>query len=68
MMIDFPLDYKIVSTGLFAGDRKTMFQRQDDDILMVFGNVGGMMAFVAMFFKFFVERFADLQLRSYLVM
>jgi hypothetical protein len=49
-MNDFPNNYKIIGTGLFAAETRHVINRSDDDVLIVFGNVGGMAAFVTLFF------------------
>jgi hypothetical protein len=67
LMRDFPYNYKIVGSGLFANGEVDMTQRGSDDILMVFGDVGGMAAFMGLALKFLVDRFADLQLRAELI-
>ncbi len=56
-MTDFPNNYKIVGAGLFASEKSSVINRSDDDILIVFGDVGGMAAFVGLFLAYLVERF-----------
>jgi hypothetical protein len=66
-MNDFPNNYKLIGNGLFASEKSVSINRSDDDVLIVFGNVGGMAAFVGLFFAFLVERFGELNLRTLLV-
>ena len=60
LMNEFPNNYKIIGTGLFASANKSLIQRADTDILLVFGDVGGMAAFLGLVLKFFVEQFGHL--------
>ena len=66
-MTDFPNNYKIVGAGLFASEKSSVINRSDDDILIVFGDVGGMAAFVGLFLAYLVERFGELNLRTNLI-
>jgi hypothetical protein len=60
MMTDFPMNYKIVGSGLYANGEVAMTQRGSDDVLIVFGDLGGMAAFLGLVLNFLVHRFADL--------
>jgi len=66
MMDDFPFNYKFIGNSLYANDSYTIISRNNDGLLIIFGDVGGMVAFLSMFIGFFISPFGALRVQSLL--